>query len=103
MRAAFNSSWQLLDSAEQMSFAQLTVFSGGCTTAAAGQVAGISPAMLERLADVSLVRRVADDRYMIHEMLRQFGAEHIADAPAVYARHADYQGCARGLPPEVGR
>lgn len=90
LRAAFDYSWQLLTPEEQASFARLTVFSGGCTDEAAREVAGVAPTMLDRLADVSLVQRAADDRYTIHELLRQFGAERLADAPSLQRRHADY-------------
>jgi predicted ATPase/DNA-binding SARP family transcriptional activator len=90
LRAAFAYSWQLLATEEQESFARLTVFYGGCTADAAHEVAGVAPTMLERLADVSLVQRGADGRYMLHELLRQFGAERLADAPDLQRRHADY-------------
>lgn len=71
----------------------LAVFRGSFTTEAATAVTGASPAQLEALADRSLVRRAEDGRWSVHELLRQFAGEKLAEAgdPApTYGRHLIY-------------
>lgn len=77
MAAVFDTSWQLLTEAEQQVFKRLSVFRGGFQRAAAEQVAGATLANLATLVDKSLLRREADDRYQIHELLRQYAQEHL--------------------------
>lgn len=89
MRAVFEWSWRLLSDAEQQTFRQLALFRGGFTREAAEQVAGASLRVLAALVHKSLVRRVEQDagqgsvRYDIHELVRQFAAEALADLPSV--------------------
>ncbi len=90
LRATFEHSWRLLDPLERASFARLTVFSGGFTAAAALAVASVPLTMLERLSDVSLIQRGGADRFMLHELLRQFGAEHLPEGDVIGARHMRY-------------
>lgn len=59
-------------------FARLAVFRGGFAGQAAAQVAGVAATALAQLAAKSLVRRVGDGRYQLHELLRQFGAIKLA-------------------------
>lgn len=94
MRATFATTWQLLADEERIAFAQLSVFRGGFTRDAAEQVAGATLKQLNALMDKSLLeyRRTAD-RYVIHELLRQYGAEQLVnqgEATTVYRRHATY-------------
>jgi len=85
LRAVFDHSWRLLEEAERSLFARLAVFRGGFTLAAAAAVAEQPPAAtaarLLALADKSLIRRVAADRYDLHELLRQYAAERLAANP----------------------
>ncbi|MFN8489018.1 MAG: BTAD domain-containing putative transcriptional regulator [Caldilineaceae bacterium] len=100
MRAVFEWSWRLLTDAEQQVFRQLALFRGGFTGKAAEQVAGASLRVLAALVHKSLVRRVEQSagqggtRYEIHELLRQFAAEHLVHNPAEYeqvvARHSTF-------------
>ncbi len=93
MRAVYNHSWRLLFEDERRVFQNLSVFHGGFTRAAAETVATASLTVLAALVDKSLVRQDAADRYDIHELLRQYGAELLAEygeADAVAARHARY-------------
>ena len=94
MRATYRVSWEHLRPAEQAAQQALAVFRGGFTRDAAAQVSDASPRMLQTLIDQSLLARVSDGRYELHELLRQFAAEQLAGAPQVDAqvrmRHAVY-------------
>ncbi len=93
MRAAFAVSWDLLDSPAQRTLARLSVFHGGFDLAAAQAVTGASPLDMARLVTASLITHQADGRYSLHELLRQFAAERLAqiglDNPARQA-HSRY-------------
>lgn len=94
VQATFEHSWALLPEAERLFFARLAVFRGGFAGQAAAQVAGVAAAALAQLAAKSLVRRVGDGRYQLHELLRQFGAIKLAaltgETERVAGRHAAY-------------
>lgn len=76
MRATFDATWGLLTEHERQMFAQLSVFRGGFTRAAAQQIAGATIQQLSTLTAKSLIEyRQATDRYEMHELLRQYGAE----------------------------
>ncbi|MCL4871241.1 MAG: protein kinase [Anaerolineae bacterium] len=86
MRATIDSSWKHLAAEEQQVFMKLAVFRGGFTRQAAQEVAGANLRTLRTLADKSLLalsRRGRDglsERYEIHELLRQYGAEALEKA-----------------------
>jgi predicted ATPase/DNA-binding SARP family transcriptional activator len=95
VRASFDYSWRRLDEAEQAIFAQLSIFRGGFTRAAATEVTGASLRQLSRLASKSLIRFDRQrDRYEIHELLRQYGAGKLGRQPGLeastYDRHSNY-------------
>ncbi|MBX3011048.1 MAG: tetratricopeptide repeat protein [Caldilineaceae bacterium] len=98
MRAVFEHSWSLLTAAEQQVLAELAVFRGGCTRAAASAVASATLSLLAALIDKSLVRRVGEQtgqaRYELHELTRQYAAQQLAADPAheqtVQTRHCDF-------------
>ncbi|MGC9393262.1 MAG: tetratricopeptide repeat protein [Anaerolineae bacterium] len=94
IRATFEHSWQQLGEAEKDLFARLSVFRGGFRAEAAIAVAGASPSTLTSLLDKSLLRHTSPDRYDIHELLRQYAAEKLADNPqkheAAHMQHASY-------------
>ncbi|MBN1937628.1 MAG: SARP family transcriptional regulator, partial [Anaerolineae bacterium] len=102
MRAVFDHSWRLLTPQEQAVFAQLAVFQGGFTSAAAqavahlatGQRASTAERFLVALADRSLIQRWPDGRYAMHTLLRQYAAEKLGDSPAAQEaaiqRHAAF-------------
>ena len=81
LRAAFDHSWNLLNKPERETFAALSVFHGSFTRQAAQQVAGASPRELMALVDKSLLHRLAEGRYEVHELLRQYAAEQLAASP----------------------
>jgi predicted ATPase len=80
MRAVIDSTWQRLDEDEKAAFAALSVFRGGFTRVAAEQVAGATLRQLSDLVAKSLIRfERKRNRYTMHELLRQFGAEKLAE------------------------
>jgi predicted ATPase/DNA-binding SARP family transcriptional activator len=106
MRATFDHSWRLLTDREQEAFRRLSVFRGSFTHHAAQQVAEAPLGMLKSLVDKSLLRRISapsaasgdkfgtEGRYEIHELLRQYAAEKLEQAPAIAEatrdRHSAY-------------
>jgi predicted ATPase/DNA-binding SARP family transcriptional activator len=94
MRAVFATSWRLLTPGEQQIFAQLAVFQGSFTREAAQAVTGVSLPVLIGLIHKSFLQQTSDGRYQIHELLRQFGEEKLAETPtrqtATHDRHSDY-------------
>ena len=94
MRAVFDHSWQLLSSEEQRVLLRLSVFQGGFRREAAEVVAEATLALLSALVTKSLIRRSGAGRYDLHELIRQFAAEYLAERPeeqtATQARHGSY-------------
>jgi len=90
LRAVFDHSWRLLTVAEQQSLQRLTVFAGGFTRGLAREVAGVALPVLASLIAKSLLRRTEDDRYNLHEVVRQFGAEHLQQAEEVESLQRAY-------------
>ena len=79
LRAAFNHSWRLLSTREREIFCQMSIFRGGSTRAAAQAVTGATLRDLQALVNKSLLTLTADRRYDVHELLRQYGAEKLAE------------------------
>ncbi|MBI5034640.1 MAG: tetratricopeptide repeat protein [Chloroflexi bacterium] len=113
LRAAFEHSWNLLDAEEQRALRALSVFRGGFTLEAAEAlvskqstvnseqypsltVHGSLPTVhyLAALIGKSLLRRDANERYDLHEMVRQFAEEKLEqagdEAEQVSKRHTAY-------------
>jgi predicted ATPase/DNA-binding SARP family transcriptional activator len=93
VRAAFDSSWRLLPEPERLTFMKLSVFRGGFTRRAALAVAGASLRTLRMLTDKSFVSQKQGNRYDIHELLRQYGAEKlkiVGDLRQSCAAHSNY-------------
>ncbi|MCB0087765.1 MAG: tetratricopeptide repeat protein, partial [Caldilineaceae bacterium] len=99
LRAAFLHSWRRLDEAERTVFAKAALFRGGFSLDAAAAVTGANPLTLGALVDKSMVqhlrqRQPAQDRYTIHELLRQYAEETLEPAVrhAVQRLHCAYFG-----------
>jgi predicted ATPase/DNA-binding SARP family transcriptional activator len=93
MRGAFDSSWQRLSPEEQRVFMGLSVFQGGFTRAAVQAVVGADMHTLRTLVHASLVTSGPDQRYDIHELLRQYALEQLEQtggAPAARAAQSAY-------------
>jgi predicted ATPase/DNA-binding CsgD family transcriptional regulator len=93
MWAVFDQSWELLAAHERLSFARLSVFRGGFARDAAEQVAGASLTDLAVLVEKSLIQLEYPDRFGMHELLRQYGADQLTvlgESEATKARHSRY-------------
>jgi DNA-binding SARP family transcriptional activator/predicted ATPase len=78
IRAVCASAWQRLAPDQQRLFAQLALFRGGFTRAAAYAVTDATPVQLARLVHTSWLRYDRErERYTIHELLRQYAAEQL--------------------------
>lgn len=93
MRVVLDHSWALLSEDAQAVLQRLSVFQGGFLPEAAA-VAEANLLTLADLVDTSWIYRGADGRYQMHELLRQYAASKLAEAPAAAAavqeRHAAY-------------
>lgn len=89
VRLVFESTWNQLTPTEQVAFQQLTIFRGGFGREAAQQVTGASLRTLMALVNKSLLRPDLKGRYHIHGLLRQYGAERLAQDPVTEKRIKD--------------
>jgi predicted ATPase/DNA-binding SARP family transcriptional activator len=95
IRAVFDATWQRLDDTERDVFVQFSVFRGGFTRDATQTIIKASLRVLASLSDKCLLQydRVKN-RYQIHELLRQYAAEKLAQDSAhdlaVHDRHSVY-------------
>lgn len=95
MRAVFDGTWKRLTETERSIFSQISVFRGGFDRPAAQAVTHASLPLLAGLVDKSLLRYdKVEDRYQIHELLRQYAADklagHAAAEAQVRAAHSEY-------------
>lgn len=94
LRAVFDHAWRLLNAAEQQLLAQLSVFRGGFTQQAVEQVTATPVQVLLSLLLKSLVRRHLPERYNLHELIRQYAAEQLAQMTTsrevVHQRHSAF-------------
>jgi class 3 adenylate cyclase/predicted ATPase len=82
LQALFDSSWELLAEPERALLAQLTVFSGSFTPAAARLAFKASPEALAALADSCLLDSAQGGRYDISATARSFAATKLEADPA---------------------
>ena len=88
IRAVFDYSWSRLSDAEQDVYRRLAIFRAGFTREAARAVTGADFRMLKTLVNKSLLQREADnERYVIHELLRQYAEEQLTASGAATATH----------------
>jgi serine/threonine protein kinase/tetratricopeptide (TPR) repeat protein len=83
IRAIFDYSWQRLTPPEQQILKQLTMFRGGFNRDAATRITGASLKTLNGLVVRSLIRRAGSGRYEIHELVRQYAAQHLTADPVL--------------------
>ena len=79
MRAVFDTSWQRLLPATQRVFARMSVFRGPFSREAAEAVTGATTKELSRLVNHSLITQTADGLYTLHELLRHYAQEKLAE------------------------
>jgi predicted ATPase len=92
LRAAIEWSYDLLHPDEQRLFARLAVFRGGCTLAAAENVADAEVDTLQSLVDKSLVRH-SGERFWMLETIRELARERLESSEeqkTLPTRHAAY-------------
>jgi predicted ATPase/class 3 adenylate cyclase/Tfp pilus assembly protein PilF len=85
LRAAFDWSWDLLNAAEKMALAQLSVFEGGFTLEAAEGVIDLQPVadapwtldVIHSLVDKSFVRPNGDERFDLLVSVQAYAEEHL--------------------------
>ena len=95
IRAVLTQSWQLLPPRLQLILGQMSLFAGSFTLDA---VLTIMPEVtlldLATLLDRSLLQWRPNGRYALHELLRQFAAQQLADLPPpmvpIAHQHSDY-------------
>jgi predicted ATPase/Tfp pilus assembly protein PilF/DNA-binding XRE family transcriptional regulator len=94
MRAIFDHSWKLLAEEEQNFLRQLSLFQGGFSREAAQQIAEATLPLLSALVTKSLIQRSGTGRYDLHELIRQYASEQLANHPNIQkeaqARHGQY-------------
>ncbi|MDF1519162.1 MAG: BTAD domain-containing putative transcriptional regulator [Brevefilum sp.] len=92
--AVFDYSWKKIDKKEREQFSQLTIFRGGFTREAAERIVGISLRQLVKFVNRSILNRTPEDRFEIHELLRQYGFEKLQANLVSYqnliTRYAEY-------------
>ena len=93
LRAVFDYSWRLLVPAERQTLARLSVFRSSFDRAAAQEVVTTRATTLAALVDASLLRSLGVGRYSLHDLVRQFAAEKLAqsgETELLAERHAAY-------------
>lgn len=94
MRVTFENSWRLLTARQQKIFRRLSVFRDGFELEAAREIAGATVEDLFALMDKSLLRRNAQGRFELHELIRQYATEKLQarahEVDPLHARHARF-------------
>ncbi len=102
LRNTIDWSYSLLDSDEQVLFARLAVFEGGCTLEAAELICNADGAVdvlsvMESLVDKSLLRQVSQDseaRLLMLQVIREYALERLEQSGEVESiRHAHARYC----------
>jgi predicted ATPase/class 3 adenylate cyclase len=92
LRATIEWSYDLLSGEEQALFRSFSVFAGGCTLEAAGEICDADLDALQSLVQKSLVR-FTGERYWMLETIREYAGEQLTRSEAadgVRRRHADF-------------
>jgi predicted ATPase/DNA-binding SARP family transcriptional activator len=94
MRAVLEHSWRLLSEDAQQVLKRMSVFQGSFVQDAAATIAGATFTTLSELVEKAWLYLTPDERYQLHELLRQFAAEELAanasDTAETRDRHAEY-------------
>ena len=92
LRATIDWSYDLLGSPEQVLFARLAVFAGGCTLEAAEEICEADLDTLQSLVEKSLLRQ-SGGRFRMLETIREFAREQLRDLgeeDSIARSHASY-------------
>ena len=94
LRTVCEHAWRFLTEAEKLVMQRVSVFRGGVDRAAAGAIAGATLPTLIGLVSKSWLRRRGDQRFEVHELLRQYCHEMLArnraEEVALRNRHSKY-------------
>lgn len=95
VRAVFEHTWRLLTPEERTALAQASVFRGSFTLDAVLKITDGTVVDVANLLDWALLQRGPQQRYLLHELVRQFAAEQLAARPpetalAAAQRHSRY-------------
>lgn len=94
LRTVCDYSWNFLSRPEQLAMQRLSVFHGGFERAAAEAIAEVTIFTLMALTSKSWLQRGDNNRFQIHELLRQYCSERLAQEQAmeiqVRDRHSEY-------------
>lgn len=77
VRAVFESSWGLLTEKQRTDLCKLSVFQGDFDLKAAYEVCAMSLDDLLALVNKSLILKLKDDRYRLHDLIHQFAQERL--------------------------
>ncbi|MBK9052839.1 MAG: tetratricopeptide repeat protein [Chloroflexi bacterium] len=88
--AVLSWSYALLTPAAQRLLAQLSIFQGSWTEAAAQAITTAAPSLLHHLHQHTLIERQADGRFAMHELIRQFAQAHLSASDDCTEAHATY-------------
>jgi predicted ATPase len=93
LRAAIEWSHELLDEEARTIFRRLAVFAGGCSLESAEEVCGANVDTLAALVDLSLLKPVGPDRFLLLETIREYAREELeaaGEAEKLHERHARF-------------
>ncbi len=81
IRTVFDASWKMLTPEQRQVMQYYSLFRGGATAEALRDVTGTSVDMLADLVDQSMLRKDANGRYQVNELLRQYAFEQLEASP----------------------
>ncbi|MCA9837546.1 MAG: tetratricopeptide repeat protein [Trueperaceae bacterium] len=77
IKAMFEKTWAGLSEKKRETLAKFVIFQGGASLEAAEEVTGTHFSVLLSLVNESLLKRIPPNRFDIHELLKQFAAQHL--------------------------
>ena len=88
--AVFQTSWQLLTPQEAQTLACCAIFQGGFTLSAAQAIADATTAAIDALVHKSLLHPGDNERYTMHDLVRQFAGEQLAQQADLARQSRDH-------------
>jgi predicted ATPase/transcriptional regulator with XRE-family HTH domain len=93
LQATLEGAWASVPDSQRRALDRLAIFPAGCDRAAAEAVAGATTDDLTSLITAGLLRHEADDRFVLHDLVRRIAARRLAQAGedlTVARRHAEH-------------
>lgn len=85
VRAVFEGTWKCMTVEERQAFQRLSLFRGGCERDALTHVTDVDLHVLQGLVDKALIIHTNVGRYEIHDLLRQYGENQLAQDEQEYS------------------